>query len=152
MMADEDDYLSDKFLASLEAQSKSSTFKTYAQRRKDAQKQSEIRNLAGRSKSRKEIEQEALEMLKEGMSTSLFEREKLAAAEGGAGQSKAMKMMRKMGYQPGQALGRTEENSDATDSQTEALPARRVAPIAINLWEGASNYNPVERTDHIISR
>jgi hypothetical protein len=152
-MADEDDYLSDKFLASLEAQSKSSTFKTYAQRRKDAQKQSEMRNLAGRSKSRKEIEQEALETLKEGMSTSLFEREKLAAAEGGAGQiSKAMAIMGRMGYKPGQALGRTEENSDATDSQTEALPARRVAPIAINLWEGASNYNPVERTDHIISR
>jgi len=36
-----------------------------------------FRNLAGRAKSKKEIERENLEALKEGMGTSLFEREKL---------------------------------------------------------------------------
>lgn len=138
-MEDEEDYLSEKFLANLEASSKaSSTSKTYAERRKEAKRQAEIRNLAGRTKSRKELEKETLETLKEGMGTSLFEREKLAAAEG-AGQSKAMKMMSKMGYKPGEALGRREETSEAanaTDSQNKPKPAQRVAPIAINIWEG----------------
>jgi len=48
----------------------------YAQRRQEVQRRSEIRNLAGQTKSKKEIERESLEVLKEGMGTSLFERER----------------------------------------------------------------------------
>jgi len=69
------------FLAGIAARSSSGS-KTYSQRRREAQLQSEIRNLAGRARSKKEIERENLEALKEGMGTSLFEREKLGQVEG----------------------------------------------------------------------
>ena len=138
MSDEEDDYLSEKFLQQLTSKAQPSTSKTYAERRKEAQRQAEIRNLAGRTKSRKEIEKEEMEALKEGMNTSLFEKEKLAAAEGGA-QSKAMKMMSKMGFKPGQTLGRQEETPKP--ATTEDAPSRRqglkATPIVINLWEGA---------------
>ncbi|KAG8813651.1 hypothetical protein FRC19_002293 [Serendipita sp. 401] len=92
MAEDEDDYLSDKFLQQLTSKSDKSFTQTYSQRRKEAQRIAETRNIAGRTKSRKELEKETIDTLKEGMATSLFEREKLAEAEGGT-QSKAMKMM-----------------------------------------------------------
>jgi len=44
-------------------------------------RRSEIRNLAGRTRSKKEIEKEGLEALKEGMGTSLFEGRNLARLE-----------------------------------------------------------------------
>jgi hypothetical protein len=137
MSGEEDDYLSDKFLQQISSDLRGSSSKTYSQRRKDAQRQSEVRNLAGRTKSRKELEKEALETLKEGMSTSLFEREKLAAAEG-TGESKAMKMMSKMGYKPGEALGRKDTSNINQDGEgnTSQQPKARVAPIPINIWEG----------------
>lgn len=136
-MNDEDDYLSDKFLQQLEAKERSN--KSYSQRRKDAQRDSEIRNLAGRTKSKKELEKEAMDKLKEGMSTSLFEREKLAVAEGGS-ESKAMRMMSKMGFKPGQALGRQEvavSPSELVEGSTSKTTSNKKAvPISINLWEG----------------
>ncbi|KAG8842831.1 hypothetical protein FRB91_003896 [Serendipita sp. 411] len=92
MAEDEDDYLSDKFLQQLTSKSDKPFTQTYSQRRKEAQRIAETRNIAGRTKSRKELEKETIDTLKEGMATSLFEREKLAEAEGGT-QSKAMKMM-----------------------------------------------------------
>lgn len=137
MSDEEDDYLSEKFLQQLTSNSKSSTSKSYAERRKEAQRQAEIRNLAGRTKSRKELEKEEMETLKEGMNTSLFEKEKLAAAEGGT-QSKAMKMMSKMGFKPGQTLGRQEEATNIPISTDGAIRKQgpKSTPIAINLWEG----------------
>ncbi|PVF95544.1 hypothetical protein CPB86DRAFT_710921 [Serendipita vermifera] len=146
MSGEEDDYLSDKFLQQISSNSRGSTSKTYSQRRKDAQKQSEIRNLAGRTKSRKELEKEALETLKEGMSTSLFEREKLATAAGGT-ESKAMKMMSKMGYKAGEALGRrdTSEPNPSGEGNTSQQPKARVAPIPINMWEGKKGLGSIKR-------
>jgi hypothetical protein len=148
MSDDEDDYLSEKFLQQITSKSSSSTSKTYSQRRKEAQKQSEFRNLAGRIKSRKEIEEEEKEALKDGLATSLFEREKLAEAEG-IGGSKGFKMMSKMGFKPGQTLGRQNNedesrtsNATVTDSaagaSSTAQTTKRAVPVAINFWEGTS--------------
>jgi hypothetical protein len=138
MADEEEDYLSDKFLAQLTPNTQPSFSKSYAERRKEAQRRAEIRNLAGRTKSRKELDKEAMETLKEGMNTSLFEKEKLAAAEGGT-QSKAMKMMSKMGFKPGQTLGKQEELPKASSNEGIPKPTRgpKSTPIAINLWEGA---------------
>ncbi|CAG7849375.1 SubName: Full=Uncharacterized protein {ECO:0000313/EMBL:CCA78091.1} [Serendipita indica DSM 11827] len=145
-MNDEDDYLSDKFLQQLEAKERSN--KSYSQRRKDAQRDSEIRNLAGRTKSKKELEKEAMDKLKEGMSTSLFEREKLAVAEGGS-ESKAMRMMSKMGFKPGQALGRQEvavSPSELVEGSTSKTTSNKKAvPISINLWEGRKGLGAMKR-------
>ena len=141
-MDDEDDYLSDKFLQRLEAKEKSN--KSYSQRRNEAQREAETRNLAGRTKSKKELEKEAMDKLKEGMSTSLFEREKLAVAEGGT-ESKAMRMMSKMGFKPGQALGRQEASvpsSDPAGGSKAATNSKKTVPISINLWEGELNARP----------
>jgi hypothetical protein len=138
MADEEDDYLSDKFLQQLASKTQSSSSKSYGERRKEAQRQAEIRNLAGRTKSRRELDKEAMETLKEGMNTSLFEKERLAAAEGGT-QSKAMKMMSKMGFKPGQALGKQEGTPTIFSKEETPKPKQgpKSTPIAINLWEGA---------------
>jgi hydroxylamine reductase (hybrid-cluster protein) len=140
MSDEEDDYLSEKLLAGIVAQSSSGS-KTYFQRRREAQLQSEIRNLAGRTKSKKEIERENLETLKEGMGTSLFEREKLGEA---GGPSKAMNMMTKMGFKPGQTLGKQQGTTSSTESgdtlskkSDQNTPGLK-APIIVNIWEGKS--------------
>lgn len=138
MSDEEEDYLSEKLLAGIVAQSSSGP-NTYSQRRREAQRQSEIRNLAGRTKSRKEIERETLEALKEGMGTSLFEREKLGDV---GGPSKAMNMMAKMGFKPGQSLGKqrditlSTESGDLLSKQGGENVSRLKAPIAVNIWEG----------------
>ena len=130
-----DDYLSEKFLVGTVV----SGPKTYSQRRREAQRQAEIRNLAGRPRSKKEIERENLEALKEGMGTSLFEREKLGHV---GGPSKAMNMMAKMGFKPGQTLGQQRETTSST--QSGDMPSKKdgqsisglKAPITVNIWEG----------------
>jgi hypothetical protein len=140
MSDDDDDYLSEKFLAGIVAQSSSGPNpKTYSQRRREAERQSEIRNLAGRPRSKKELERENLEALKEGMGTSLFEREKLGQV---GGPSKAMNMMAKMGFKPGQTLGQQRETTSSTESRD--MPSKKddqiisglKAPITVNIWEG----------------
>ena len=91
MADDEDDYLSDKFL--LESAPSLSKPKTYAERRKEAQRLAAIKNEQNRKKSRRQLEQEARE---EGLSKSLFERAKDEEAAGQ--QNKALAMMMKMGF------------------------------------------------------
>lgn len=107
MSDEEDDYLSDKFLveAAAAASSSSSAPKTYAERRKEAQKRAALKNEQNRTKSRRELEREARE---EALSRSLFERAQEEARESGR-ENKALAMMMKMGFKPGQALGKTEE-------------------------------------------
>ena len=137
MSDEEEDYLSEKFLAGAVAQSSSSS-KTYAQRRREAQRQAEIRNLAGRTKSKKEIERESLEALKEGTGISLFEREKFDEV-GGPG--KALNMMAKLGFKPGQALGKQRETTSSTESadvlskKGDQDIAGLKAPITVNIRE-----------------
>ncbi|KAI0637805.1 hypothetical protein C8Q77DRAFT_1048037 [Trametes polyzona] len=113
MSDDEDDYLSDKFLIAAGAASSSSAGaaapKTYAERRREAQKRAAERNAANRTLSRRERERAARE---EALARSLFERAQEEARESGQ-QNKALAMMMKMGFRPGQALGKGEEGKEA---------------------------------------
>ncbi|QRW12758.1 G-patch domain-containing protein [Ceratobasidium sp. AG-Ba] len=107
MSDEEEDYLSDKFLASLESSKPPATGNaSYAERRRIAQRESERKRLEGRIKSRRELEEEAR---REGLSRSLFEKEKDAEQQGSGGGSKAMSMMLRMGFKPGESLGKKEE-------------------------------------------
>ena len=107
MSDEEDDYLSDKFLVEATASSSSSGPKTYADRRKEALKKAALKNEQNRKKSRRELEREARE---EALNRSLFERAQEEAQESGQ-QNKALAMMMKMGFKPGQALGKDDEPS-----------------------------------------
>ncbi|KAG8930167.1 hypothetical protein FRC03_006465 [Tulasnella sp. 419] len=146
----EDDYLSDKFLATLESNSKSSSSKTYSQLRQEATRKAELKNVAGRKKSRKEIEEESR---REGLSTSLFERERARSDAQGdeneesAGPSKALKMMLKMGFKEGESLGKRaspanevpEKESPAALSsfvKRDAESGHLVEPLPVTLWAG----------------
>ncbi|TDL29286.1 hypothetical protein BD410DRAFT_779649 [Rickenella mellea] len=106
---DEDDYLSDKFLLQ-NASASGSKPSTYAERRRQAQKEAAIRNEQNRKKSRRQLEEESRE---EGLRKSLFEKAQEEAAVIGT-QNKAMNMMLKMGFKPGQSLGRSDDDHDDT--------------------------------------
>lgn len=112
MSDDEADYLSDKFLAQLEAASKPQQPKSYAERRKQALKQSHLLNEQNRKKSRKQMELEARE---EGLQTSLIQKAQEEAKESGK-QNKALAIMMKMGFKPGQSLGESHEESSSSSS------------------------------------
>ncbi|KAH8834111.1 hypothetical protein DL96DRAFT_1694469 [Flagelloscypha sp. PMI_526] len=148
MSDDEDDYLSDKFLSE-ETTSKSGT-KTYSDLRKEAQKRSQLKNELNRTKTQRESRQEA-------MSRSLFEVEKEKEEAGLGSRNKALAMMIKMGFKPGESLGKRDDEADpeasASTSTTaaaspsvpevvaeEEAPRRTtghlVEPIAINEWAG----------------
>lgn len=170
MSDEEDDYLSDKFLASLEAPKPSTSSATsYAERRRIAQRESERKRIEGRIKSRRELEEESR---REGLSRSLFEKEmeKTAGSEpgagsknpdgetrveggGGSGASKAMSMMLKMGFKPGETLGKKEEptkaqevvpvsgdagqDEDATRGK-KAKSGHLTEPLPLAMWAGMS--------------
>lgn len=157
MAEDEDDYLSDKFLLESTAPAPP---KTYIDRRKEALKRSQIKNEQNKIKSRRERE---LESREEGLSKSLFERAAEEQASSSGGGNKALSMMLKMGFKPGQALGRSEdgvpspgpsrelsvsspggpaEAESVQDSPSpEAAPSdsvkpHRVVPLPLNEWLG----------------
>lgn len=147
----EEDYLSDKFLAEIEAkekQSKQSGVKTYTQLRKEAQKRKEER---GYIKPRAEREREARE---EGLKRNLMMPSTSSTSTNGStwktgstsesapgsdaddlpppthGGNKALSMMMKMGFKPGEALGRkiidskgkgraTQVTEDESDNEEE---------------------------------
>jgi hypothetical protein len=146
MSDDEDDYLSDKFLASLDAPAKAGPA-TYADRRKEAARRGERLQQTNRIKSRREREAEARE---EALSRTLFER-----AEAEASGSKALAMMMKMGFKPGQTLGQKEEpavkasalRDDAaneedieptSDSSEPKRPGHLTEPLPLQEWMGES--------------
>lgn len=139
-MSDDDDYLSEKFLLNSEASTSNGT-KTYAQRRREAQRAAEERNRSARKKSRKEIETENMQTVREGMSTSLFERAKLE----NEGESKGLKLMSKFGFKPGQTLGKIQDNEitpngvvqDNIGPSSCSIGALK-APIKVEIWEGGS--------------
>ncbi|KAK7049676.1 hypothetical protein VNI00_005707 [Paramarasmius palmivorus] len=149
MSDEEDDYLSDKFLVESTTQ-QSSGPKTYSQLRKDAHKVSQIKNEQNRQKSRRERELEARE---EGLSKSLFHRAQEEEATGTS--NKALSIMMKMGFKPGESLGKADERKkdesdekpsnnsglDATDaSESEGIESstsgHRKEPIPLNEWSG----------------
>lgn len=148
MSDDEDNYLSDKFLLG-DTVSTPSKPQTYAERRKQSQRQSELRNLQNKKKSRKQLEEEARQ---EGLKSSLFERARADEEQYGK-QNKALSMMMKMGFKPGQSLGRTEDAEPTTQEDTPATvttneqkqeennasgshSSHRVQPLPIDMWAG----------------
>ena len=149
MSDDEDDYLSDKFL--VEAASASAP-KTYAERRKEAQRLAAVKNEQNRKKSRRQLEEESRQ---EGLSKSLIQRAQEEEEDGHGQKNKALAMMMKMGFKPGQSLGQT-EGGESVKPQTPDLPStsatpeatsreaseqpgksgHRVAPLPLNEWQG----------------
>jgi len=125
MTADEDDYLSDKFLTDAGS---TSAPKTYAQIRKEASKKAQLRNEQNRLKGRRQREVEARE---EGLSKSLFERAREEEAAGISTGSKALSMMMKMGFKPGQSLGQmeeTKENAELDRAESSGVDSGRTPP------------------------
>ena len=160
MMADDsdDDYLSDKFLTITEPQKP----RTYGEKRKEALRKSLLKNEQNRTKSTRQLE---LESREEGLSKSLFERVEDDTASGRETENKALSMMMKMGFKPGQALG-VHANVDgdvdegSTPMGTTTPPSRRnpspspetlgiqpqnhdgglVNPLPLNEWSGTLSH------------
>ncbi|BGP24676.1 coiled-coil domain-containing protein 75-like protein [Rhodotorula toruloides] len=82
---------------------------SYQERRKRKLIESEEK---GRTKSRKQLEEETRET---GLGTNLIERAKEDEERGGA--SKAFRMMSKMGFKPGEALGRKSDSGTSTPDE-----------------------------------
>jgi hypothetical protein len=119
---DDDDYLSEKFIVNTSAASSQPL--SYSQLRKEAKKKAQIKNEENRRKSRRQLELEARE---EGLSKSLFERAKEEEASGSGTTNKALSIMMKMGFKPGQSLGNTADQDEASSS-----PPINVASSASN--------------------
>jgi hypothetical protein len=159
MMADDsdDDYLSDKFLTITEPQKP----KTYGDKRKEALRKSLLKDEQNRAKSTRQLE---LESREEGLSKSLFERAEDDKASGRGTENKALSMMMKMGFKPGQALGvpaNVHVDEGSTPKGTITPPSRRnpsppspetlgtqpqtherglVNPLPVNEWSGTLSH------------
>lgn len=130
--SDDDDYLSDKFLVNTAEPQKPAT---YSEKRKEVLFKSHLKNEQNRTKSRRQLE---LESREEGLSKSLFERAEDDKTSGRGSENKALSMMMKMGFKPGQALGVTalpdEGNTDRSSSPHPPLadptpkPQRNISP------------------------
>lgn len=94
--AEDDDYLSDKFIVA-DTAAVSTTYlnqsATYVERRRQALRVSEHRNAQNRKKSRRQLEEESL---KEGLGKSLFEKAAENASSQNGNSNKAMNMMLKV--------------------------------------------------------
>ncbi|KXN86347.1 G patch domain-containing protein 11 [Leucoagaricus sp. SymC.cos] len=150
-MSDDDDYFSDKYLA--EATHDLTGLKTYSQLRKEALKKSHDRNVRNRTKSRRQRE---LESREEGLNRSLFEKAQEEEETGSGSGSKALAMMMKMGFTPGQSLGRQPETQSQKDSDTPVAaegsynrspsPAQhKTEPLPINEWLGKKGIGAMKR-------
>jgi hypothetical protein len=131
-MDDTDDYLSDTFLT---IPGTSNDTLSYIDKRRQAQRESELRNIQNRKRSRKELEESTRQ---EGLAKSLFEREQelRGASVASTAGSKAMNMMFKMGFQVGQSLGKVETTTSAVSSAVSPT-THRTEPIPIHIWSGA---------------
>ncbi|KAF7355180.1 G-patch domain-containing protein [Mycena sanguinolenta] len=151
MSDSEDDYLAniDKFLVDSKAPSAP---KTYSEIRKEAAKQSKLKSEQNRIKPRRQRE---IESRTEGLSKSLFERAKEDEDAGLGSGNKALSIMMKMGFKPGQALGKADALNGDTQPE-ESLPDKepiagpsnadssanpktvghKVEPLPINEWAG----------------
>jgi hypothetical protein len=154
-MEEEDDYLSDKFLldANLTA---TQTTKSYSQRRKEAERQSRLKNEKNKLKSRHQREVESRE---EGLSKSLFEKAKEQEQSGIGSGNKALGIMMKMGFKPGQSLGVDDDHAPTptpaddgpSDPETvntavirKQVLKHKVEPLPINdEWMGAFSRLPL---------
>ncbi|TFK43348.1 hypothetical protein BDQ12DRAFT_674821 [Crucibulum laeve] len=137
MSDDEDDYLSDKFLLGTSAAPPQP--KTYSHIRKEAEKQSQLKNEQNKTKGRRQREIEARE---EGLRKSLFERAKEDAALGQS--NKALSIMMKMGFKPGQTLGNVEENARESSS---AGPSREASESRTQSRNDDRGFTPDRMTE-----
>ncbi len=148
-MADDGDvdYLSDKFLTITEPQKP----RTYSEKRNEALRKSHLKDEQNRTKGTRQLELEARE---EGLSKSLFDRAEDDKASGRGTENKALSMMMKMGFKPGQALGvpanvDVDEGTTTPPNQQNPSPSpetlglqphvhegRLVNPLPINEWTG----------------
>lgn len=163
MMAD-DDYLDDKFLTLAEPQKP----KTYSEKRKEALRKSLLKDERNRTKSTRDLE---LESRAEGLSKSLFERVEDDKASGRGTENKALSMMMKMGFKPGQVLGaptgievderpvptsttpphRSPSPSPETlDIQPQTHEGRLVNPLPLNVWSGTSSLPHAGRSPALV--
>ncbi|KAG7097148.1 hypothetical protein E1B28_004526 [Marasmius oreades] len=139
-MSDEDDYLSDKFI--IESTIKPSGPQTYSQIRKDAQKRAQLKKEQTRNKSQREIREEAL-------NKSLFERAK--EEEPSSGGNKALMMMMKMGFKPGQSLGKVNDEDDSLKA-TSSNKTRRAESDGESLaGAGNTSESQTRKQDDLIS-
>jgi len=137
----EDDYLSDKFLQDL--QSTSSAPKTYSQRRKEAQRHSKLKNEQNKLKSRHQRE---LESREEGLTKSLFEKVD-EEVQAGLGQgSKALNIMMKMGFKPGQTLGQPGDENPESERLPPAGEDNRPSAESDKLEHATAETRPGHRT------
>lgn len=141
---DDDDYLSDKFLINASANTTAKST-TYSQIRKEAQKKAQQKNEQNRHKSRRQLE---LESREEGLSKSLFERAKEEEVSGLSGSSnKALSIMMKMGFKPGQSLGTVGHDQQDAGEPIPATP--QVSPSIGENTRGTSPGHPtVTHTKH----
>jgi len=142
MSLEDDDYLSDKFLV----ESTPSKPKVYADRRKEAERLSRLKNEQNRKKSRRLLEQESRA---EGLSKSLFDAQD-------AGSKKALTMMMKMGFKPGQSLGASTDDSTGAEQTVPSTSSlqHKTEPLPITEWEGRDPYTTPPRhwLDYFFSR
>ncbi|KZT26980.1 hypothetical protein NEOLEDRAFT_1131478 [Neolentinus lepideus HHB14362 ss-1] len=139
MAEEEDDYFSDKFLVDTNAVSTSKP-KTYSQHRKEAERKARLKQEQNRMKSRKQRE---LESREEGLSKSLFERAKEEEAAHGKG-NKALSMMMKMGFKPGQSLGKQEDDPAPEDTPGTLGRAASATPAREDSTEPSRDAMPSE--------
>jgi hypothetical protein len=137
MSDSEEDFMSDKFLQAAAAKSKEQDL-TYAQKRQKAQNAAYDR---GRVLSRKEKEHLARE---EGLSKNLITETRLEDDQRGSN-NKALAMMAKMGFKPGQALGKASLPPSTTPSSSTAPSKARIIPIELNLRTGKLHSAPASR-------
>ncbi|KAL7424545.1 hypothetical protein Q5752_000229 [Cryptotrichosporon argae] len=147
MSDSEDDFMSDKYLVEAPA-----VTATYTAKRARQQLHN---HRAGQAKNLLSKKEEEARRRREGLGTSLFERERGAEAsssatgssssgtQGGASSSKspkgskAMEMMMKMGWSVGEGLGRRRSASPERDGGGPAARERgRVEPIRVSMWAG----------------
>jgi len=154
MSEEEEDFMSDKFLASLESTSKpSKSSQSYAEKRRKAINKSQDRGLTISRKEREAaarteglsrnliIEARMNEVAQPVYSTPVASTSKVEVAA----DSKALDMMRKMGFKPGQALGKRKSLSPSLDDAPPKSKAR-TEPIAVQMRTGRGGLGTEEQT------
>jgi hypothetical protein len=155
----EEDFMSDKFLASV---SEPAVPQTYSARRNQQTLKSLRAGQANAKPTQKLAVREEIAR-REGLERNLFEE-----PERNAGGNKAMAMMMKMGWTPGESMGKKKEEAtgskrtrdeegDDEDAprggigsssrlkvqRSPSPPAQRTEPIRISMWQSTSSVKPV---------
>ncbi|TIC47783.1 hypothetical protein E3Q05_04382 [Wallemia mellicola] len=123
MSDDEVDFMDDAFLtqaAEFEKKESKGKHQTYGEMRLQAIKDSEDKNLAGRIASKKQREREKIE---EGLERNIIEEAAIDDNPVEGSSNKALNMMMKMGFKPGQSLGKrtNDDNDDKVDQSNKSI-------------------------------